>query len=91
MKNQKPLKRKRGEAAGSTALLGLLADIRAAVGDPSGKLMQEELVEHCRRMRTALETISTYYRGDERIAESVLEMRRIAKRALATETRKPGR
>lgn len=29
-------------------LLGLLADIRAAVGDPDGKLMQDELVEHIR-------------------------------------------
>lgn len=27
-------------------LLGLLADIRAAAGDPSGKLMQDELVQH---------------------------------------------
>jgi len=45
MKNQKPLQRKRGAAVGSTALLGLLADIRAAVGDPYGKLMQDELVE----------------------------------------------
>lgn len=35
----------------STALLGLLADIRAAVGDPTGKLMQDELVEHCRKLR----------------------------------------
>lgn len=34
----------------STALLGLLADIRAAVGDPTGKLMQDELVEHCRKL-----------------------------------------
>lgn len=34
----------------STALLGLLADIRAAVGDPNGKLMQDELVEHCRKL-----------------------------------------
>ena len=34
----------------STALLGLVADIRAAVGDPAGKLMQEELVEHCRKL-----------------------------------------
>lgn len=42
----------------------------------------DELVEHCRRMRTSLETISTYYRGDERSTESALEMRRIAKRAL---------
>lgn len=37
----------------STALLGLLADIRAAVGDPNGRLMQEELVEHCRRVTNA--------------------------------------
>lgn len=34
----------------STALLGLVADIRAAVGDPEGKLMQDELVEHCRKL-----------------------------------------
>ncbi len=34
----------------STALLGLVADIRAAVGDPTGKLMQYELVEHCRKL-----------------------------------------
>lgn len=33
------------------ALLGLVSDIRAAVGDPKGKLMQDELVEHCRTMR----------------------------------------
>jgi len=32
----------------SNTLLCLLADIRAAVGDPTGKLMQDELVEHCR-------------------------------------------
>ncbi len=34
----------------SNALLGLLADIRAAVGDPTGKLMQDELVERCRKL-----------------------------------------
>lgn len=34
----------------STALLGLVADIRAAVGDPTGTLMQDELVEHCRKL-----------------------------------------
>ena len=34
----------------STALLGLVADIRAAVGDPTGKLMQDELIEHCRKL-----------------------------------------
>lgn len=36
------------------SLLGLVADIRAAVGDPTGKLMQDELVEHCREMRGQL-------------------------------------
>jgi hypothetical protein len=36
-----------------TVLLGLLADIRAAVGDPNGKLMQDELVEHCRCVTNA--------------------------------------
>ena len=30
----------------NTALLHLLADIRAAAGDPEGKLMQSELVDH---------------------------------------------
>ena len=37
------------------AALNLLADIRAAVGDPHGRLMQDELVEHCKRLRTAAE------------------------------------
>jgi hypothetical protein len=50
MKNRNATKRKREAAVGSTALLGLLADIRAAVGDPTGKLMQDELVEHCRKL-----------------------------------------
>lgn len=53
MKNPSATIRKRGAAVGSTALLGLLADIRAAVGDPTGKLMQDELVEHCRRVTNA--------------------------------------
>ena len=39
----------------SIALLGLLADIRAAVGDPTGKLMQDELVEHCRHMSVVID------------------------------------
>ena len=33
------------------ALLNLIADIRAAVGDPNGKLMQDELIEWCRSMK----------------------------------------
>lgn len=32
-------------AAGDFAALGLIADIRAAIGDPTGKLMQDELVK----------------------------------------------
>ena len=39
-------------------LLGLVADIRAAVGDPTGKLMQVDLVAHCRSMRSALEKLA---------------------------------
>jgi hypothetical protein len=37
----------------SSALLSLVADIRAAVGDPTGKLMQDELVKHCRKLAKA--------------------------------------
>ena len=33
------------------ALLGLLADIRKAAGDQTGKLMQDELVEHIAALR----------------------------------------
>jgi len=35
------------------ALLYLLSDIRAAVGDPTGKLMQDELLERCRELAKA--------------------------------------
>jgi len=34
-----------------TALLYLLARIREAAGDPEGKLMQDELVEHISKLR----------------------------------------
>lgn len=37
--------------AQNTSLFRLLADIRAAAGDQSGRLMQDELVEHIRNMR----------------------------------------
>jgi hypothetical protein len=36
----------------------------------------------CDEYRDALKRIATYYRGEERATESLLEMRRIAKRAL---------
>ena len=47
------MKRSDAELAEARALLGLLADIRAAVGDPTGRLMQDELVERCRKLRAA--------------------------------------
>lgn len=37
--------------AQNTSLFRLLADIRAAAGDPSGRLMQDELVEHIRKLK----------------------------------------
>ena len=45
------MKRSDAELAEARALLGLLADIRAAVGDPTGRLMQDDLVERCRQLR----------------------------------------
>lgn len=33
-------------------LLGLVADLRAALGDPEGRLMQDELIAHARRLKT---------------------------------------
>ena len=47
------MKRSDAELSEARALLGLLASIRAAVGDPTGKLMQDELVERCRKLRAA--------------------------------------
>lgn len=37
----------------TTRLLLLLADIRAAVGDPTGRLMQDDLVAHCKRLTSS--------------------------------------
>lgn len=39
------------------ALLGLVLQIREAAGDPTGKLMQPELVAHICEMRAVLEQI----------------------------------
>lgn len=52
----------------STALLGLVADIRAAVGDPTGKLMQEELVAHCRKLVSDNELLKAANSDVRRIA-----------------------
>jgi hypothetical protein len=61
------------------ALLGLLADIRAAVGDPTGKLMQDELVERCRKLRADNELLRA---ANKRIAE--IWERRLAEKRGAT-------
>ena len=57
-KPRKRIKSKANAQASSVpinSLLSLLADIRAAVGDPTGKLMQYELVERCRKMRKVID------------------------------------
>jgi hypothetical protein len=48
-------------------LLNLVADIRAAVGDPTGKLMQDELVAHCRKLKAAAD------KGKEATADEMIQ------------------
>lgn len=43
-------------SADEYTLLGLLADIRAAAGDPQGRLMQADLVEHIRELKVAADS-----------------------------------
>jgi len=71
-------------------VLGLLADIRAAVGDPTGKLMQDELVAHCTALRTeAMRAEGEYmraYSAEEKaseLAESLREARDALEQLLA--------
>ncbi len=42
---------KKQKTEDTTTLLRLVADIRAAVGDPHGRLMQDELVARCLCLR----------------------------------------
>lgn len=57
-------------------LLGLVADLRAALGDPEGKLMQPELIAHAQRVRierdTALQTLRMIAEGRRRTREQRL-------------------
>jgi hypothetical protein len=76
-------------SAGSEySLLGLLADIREAVGDPHGRLMQNELVGHCKTLRVIgdmmarmLETAPTApieeWPDDQEIMETVESWRKL--------------
>ena len=42
-----------GPVSPLVGLLGLLADIRAAVGDKEGNLTQDELVRHCKKLHSS--------------------------------------
>jgi hypothetical protein len=53
MKTKRKPKRRERLCDNCVALLYLLSDIRAAVGDPYGKLMQNELLERCRKLAKA--------------------------------------
>lgn len=53
--NNKLRKQNKTKNPDTIYLLNLLADIREAAGDPEGKLMQDELVEHIRRLREKAE------------------------------------
>lgn len=58
IKVSKNLERQRDQSRRDCfGLLGLIADIRVGVGDPTGKLMQDELIQRCVRMRVALEQL----------------------------------
>ena len=56
--------------------LYLLADIRSAIGDPNGKLMQDELVEKIRQIREELERMLDLTSNEEDFA-SIQEALRI--------------
>jgi hypothetical protein len=66
-----------------SALLGLLADIRAAVGDPTGKLMQDELVERCRKLYADNELLRAANSDTKRIADASWRMESAIKKIAA--------
>ncbi len=61
-----------------TALLALVADIRAAVGDPLGRLMQDELVARCRILGGLAGSLRALARKWEQEAERCSEAARTA-------------
>lgn len=48
-------------AQDEAAVFGLLADIRAAAGDPQGRLTQGELVEHVKRMKATSDLLADFF------------------------------
>lgn len=73
-------------AVSSTGLLGLIADIRAAVGDPTGKLMQDELVAHCRKLCADIELLRAANSDTRRIAEERNRMESALKKIATSES-----
>lgn len=74
---EKEIQEMRDAQGNHVSLLRLLADIRAAVGDPQGKLMQDELVTHCREMREALELEYSYLQSIEECLGSLARIGRM--------------
>ena len=70
------------------AALMLLADIREAVGDPEGKLMQGELVERCRGLQDKINQLEKKEAKTFRLAyilkveldKALLKIRRLEKK-----------
>ena len=54
--------------------LELIADIRNAVGDPTGKLMQDDLIKHCQQMREALLTFDKIMKKEEEPFNQIVEL-----------------
>jgi len=53
MKPKPKPKRLERPCEGCMALLNVIADILASDGNPTGKLMQDELLERCRKLAKA--------------------------------------
>ena len=48
-------------------LLNLMSDIRDAAGDPNGKLMQDELIEHIRNLKKDSDKLKTLKKKNKKL------------------------
>lgn len=48
-------------------LINLITDIRDAAGDPHGKLMQDELVEHIRNLKKDSDKLKTLKKKNKKL------------------------
>lgn len=74
---EKEIQEMRDAQGENASLLRLLADIRAAVGDPQGKLMQDKLVTHYREMREDLKLAYSYLQSIEECLGSLARIGRM--------------